>query len=61
MQIVTRIFKRLIYVFTIMYSFNVLVSSFGMNVPVNLYSLGFVYSTGIPGIISLVIVKFLIK
>ena len=55
------VIKKLVLAITLIYSFNILVSSFNLNVAVNPYSIGVVYFTGIPGMISLVIIKFLIK
>ncbi len=61
MKYITKILKRIVFSFTVLYSFNILVSSFNLNVAVNPISLGVVSTMGIPGMVSLVIIKYLIK
>ena len=61
MKLLKRIIKRIVLSFAIIYSFNLLISSFNLNVAVNQYSVGLVYFTGIPGVISLIVINYLIK
>ena len=61
MKLVTKVTKRIIFAFTVMYSFNILLTAFNLNIAVNPYSLAVVSTTGIPGMISLIIVKYIIK
>ena len=60
-RLIKKLIKRLVLSFTIIYSFNLLISSFNLNVAVNPYSVGLVCITGIPGFIALVVIRFLIK
>lgn len=61
MNKVLKVLKRITFSFAALYSFNILLSSFNLNIAVNPISLGVVSALGVPGMISLVIIKAIIK
>ena len=61
MRIIVRIVKRITYSIALICSYNLFVSTFGLGVAINPYSIGAVSTMGIPGLISIVVLKLLIK
>ena len=61
MRIIAKIIKKITISLAFIFSYNIFVSAFGINVAVNPYSVGIVSMLGIPGLISMVILKLLIK
>ena len=60
MKLLFKIIKRIVLSFALLYSFNLLVSSYNLNVAVNIYSLLMVSILGIPGMIALLSLKLLL-
>lgn len=60
MKLIFKITKRIVLSFALLYSFNLLVSSYNLNVAVNIYSLLMVSILGIPGMIALLSLKLLL-
>lgn len=60
MKLLFKITKRIVLSFALLYSFNLLVSSYNLNVAVNIYSLLMVSILGIPGMIALLSLKLLL-
>lgn len=58
---VTNLFRKIIVGFFVLYGFNLLVSSVNIFVPINVITLGTVSFLGIPGLLSLVVLFFIIK
>lgn len=61
MKKLLKLIRRIALSFALIYSFNILVASLNLNIAVNPFSVGIVSALGVPGMISLVIVKLLIK
>ena len=60
MKLLLKVIKRVVLSFALLYSFNLLVSSYNLNVAVNIYSLIMVSILGIPGMIALLSLKLLL-
>ena len=60
MKLLLKVIKRVVLSFALLYSFNILVSSYNLNVAVNIYSLIMVSILGIPGMIALLSLKLLL-
>lgn len=60
MKKVMYVIKKIVLGLCMLYTINVLISKTGNVVPINIYSIGLVSALGIPGIISLLILKKLI-
>ena len=61
MKKILKLLKRVTFSFAALYSFNILLASFNLNIAVNAISLGIVSVLGVPGMISLAIIKAIIK
>lgn len=61
MKIIAKFIKRITISLAFLFSYNLFVSSFGLSVSVNPYSIGAISVLGIPGLASMVILKLLIK
>ena len=61
MKIVANIIKRVTLSLALIYSFNIVVTSIGINIAVNQFSVGVVSTLGIPGLISMAILRLIIK
>ena len=53
------IIKRVIYAFLLLFSLNVSINSFGISIPINIANVGVTSILGIPGLISIFIIKLL--
>ena len=49
--------KKIVVAIALLYSFNVLISSLDILIPINYVSVGMVSVLGIPGLLSLLVVK----
>lgn len=54
MKILYILFKKIIFAFTILYSFNIIMESLNLFIPLNIYTLGAVSLLGFPGLFILV-------
>ena len=54
------IIKKIVFSFLILYGYNLISVNFNMIVPINIYSLGFMFLFGTPGLIALVLLKTII-
>ncbi len=54
------IIRKIVVALCMLYTFNVLVSKTGYTVPINIYSIGFVSVLGMPGMVSLLILKVIL-
>lgn len=52
--------KKIVAAFLILYGFNLLVSSISIYIPINLITIGIVSLLGIPGLLSLVVLFFIV-
>lgn len=53
--------KKVIFSFIFLYSLNLFVNGLNILIPINFFTLGTVTFLGIPGLISLVVMFFIIK
>ena len=60
MKYIVKIIKRLIMAFLILYGLNVMLSGLDFYIPINFITLGVSTILGIPGILGLVIMFFII-
>lgn len=60
MKVVKYILKRVIYAGLLIYGYNTLAVQFNLLLPINYFSLGYLSFFGVPGMISLVLFKYLI-
>lgn len=58
---VVAVFKKVSFAFLILYGFNLIVSSVDIFLPINFISVGTVSVLGIPGLLSLVAMYFILK
>lgn len=58
---VVAVFKKVSFAFLILYGFNLIVSSVDIFLPINFISVGTVSILGIPGLLSLVAMYFILK
>lgn len=54
MKMIYKVLKRLVFAFTILYSFNIIMASLKLFIPINLYTIGAVSALGFPGLFLLV-------
>jgi len=54
MKILYILFKKIIFAFTILYSFNIIMESLNLFIPLNIYTLGAVSLLDFPGLFILV-------
>lgn len=54
MKIVYKIMKRLIFAFSILYGFNLMMDSLSLFIPINFYTVGAISVLGFPGLFVLV-------
>lgn len=53
--------KRVIFSFVMLYGLNLLVNSFNVVIPINIFTLGTVTFLGVPGLISLIVMFFIVR
>lgn len=54
MKLIVKVIKRIIFAFTLLYGFNIIMESMKLFIPLNIYTLGTVASLGFPGMFILV-------
>jgi pro-sigmaK processing inhibitor BofA len=55
MKYLTKLFKRLVVSFGILYAYNILMSHFNLPIPINVWTIGISTILGIPGFIGLIV------
>ncbi len=55
------IVKKIVFAFLVLYGLNLLINSFNIVIPINLFSVTTITCLGIPGLISLIIMFFIIR
>lgn len=53
--------KKVVFAFLLLYGLNLLINTLNIVIPINLFTLGTVSFLGVPGLISLVAMFFIIK
>ena len=60
MKAIFKIVKKVIFAFFLMYGFNLLYGTFKINVPINIYTLGFTTILGFPGFCGIILLSKLL-
>lgn len=60
-EIIKKIVKKIIFAFVVLYGLNVIVSSINIFIPINLFTITVVSLLGIPGLLSLISIFFIIS
>ncbi|MCI8574888.1 MAG: hypothetical protein HFI09_00270 [Bacilli bacterium] len=60
-KMIINLIKKIVIGFFVLYGFNLLVSSISILIPINCITVGTVAFLGIPGLLSLVVLFFLVK
>jgi len=55
MKKIIKILKRVLFSFGILYAYNILMQSYNMPIPINIYTIGILTILGIPGFVGLVV------
>ena len=55
MKYLTKLFRRLVVSFGILYAYNILMSHFNLPIPINIWTIGISTILGIPGFIGLIV------
>lgn len=56
-----KIVKKIIFAFLLLYGLNLLVNSFNVLIPINLFTIGTVSVLGVPGLVSLIVMFFIVR
>ncbi len=56
-KIIISVLKKIIFAFLLLFSLNLSIKSLGIVIPINLFNITVVSILGVPGIISLIILK----
>lgn len=55
------ILKRIIFAFLLLYGLNLLVNSFSVLIPINMFTITTVSLLGVPGLVSLIVMFFIVR
>lgn len=55
------IVKKIIFAFVILYGLNLLVNSMNVLIPINIFTIGTVSVLGVPGLVSLIAMFFIVR
>ena len=58
---VVSLLRKVVVAFLVLYAFNILVNSLNIVIPINYFTIGTVTVLGIPGLLSLIALFFIIK
>ena len=60
-KIIKNVIKKIIFFFLVLYSLNVIVNSINIFIPINIITLSVVSLLGVPGLLSLISIFFIIN
>ena len=60
-KIIKKVVRRIVFAFVVLYGLNVIVSSINIFIPINIFTLLVVSSLGVPGLLSLISIFFIIN
>lgn len=60
-KILKKIVKKVIFAFVLLYGLNVIVSSINIFIPINIFTISIVSLLGVPGLLSLISIFFIIN
>lgn len=58
---IINIIKKIIFSFIMLYGLNLLVNSFNVVIPINIFTIATVSFLGVPGLVSLIVMFFIVK
>ena len=58
---IVSVLKKIVIAFLMLYAFNLLVSSININIPINIVTVGTISILGFPGLLSLIVLFFVVK
>lgn len=60
LEIIKKVVKKIIFAFVILYGLNVIISSINIFIPINIFTLAVVSILGVPGLLSLISIFFIL-
>lgn len=60
-KILKKIVKKVVFAFVLLYGLNVIVSSINIFIPINIFTISIVSILGVPGLLSLISIFFIIN
>ena len=60
LTIVKKIVRKVVFAFVVLYGLNVIVSSMNIFIPINIFTLSIVSLLGVPGLLSLISIFFIL-
>ena len=60
LTIVKKIVRKVVFAFVVLYGLNVIVSSMNIFIPINIFTLSIVSFLGVPGLLSLISIFFIL-
>lgn len=61
LKLIKKAAKKVIFAFVVLYGLNVMVSSINIFIPINIFTLSIVSLLGVPGLLSLISIFFIIS
>ena len=59
-EIIKKVVKKVIFAFVVLYGLNVIISSINIFIPINFFTLTIVAFLGVPGLLSLISIFFIL-
>lgn len=60
-KILKKVVKKVVFAFVLLYGLNVIVSSINIFIPINIFTVSIVSILGVPGLLSLISIFFIIN
>ncbi len=60
-KILKKVVKKVVFAFVLLYGLNVIVSSINIFIPINIFTISIVSILGVPGLLSLISIFFIIN
>ena len=60
LTLLKKIVRKVVFAFVILYGLNVMISSMNIFIPINIYTLSVVSLLGVPGLLSLISIFFIL-
>lgn len=59
-EIIRKVVKKVIFAFVVLYGLNVIISSINIFIPINIFTISIVSILGVPGLLSLISIFFIL-
>ena len=59
-EIIKKVVKKVIFAFVLLYGLNVIISSLNIFIPINIFTLTIITFLGVPGLLSLISIFFIL-